>query len=73
MIFAIKPGEIFRPGKQPMKVRARSLFCYWAVRELGITMADLASKLNISQPAVSLSVRRGEKIASENGYVLMDE
>ncbi len=53
-IFAIKPEEIFQPGKQPVKVNARSLFCYWAVRELGLTMADLAPKLNISQPAVSM-------------------
>ncbi len=65
--------EIFQPGKQPVKVKARSLFCYWAVRELGFTMADLAPKLNISQPAVSMSTQRGEQIASENGYSLMDE
>ena len=55
------------------KVKARSLLCYWVVRELGFTMADLAPKLNISQPAVSMSARRGERIASENGYSLMDE
>ena len=72
-IFSIKPEEIFQPGKQPVKVKARSLFCYWAVRELGLTMADLAPKLNISQPAVSMSAQRGERIASENGYSLMDE
>ena len=72
-IFSIKPQEIFQPGKQPVKVKARSLFCYWAVRELGLTMADLAPKLNISQPAVSMSAQRGERIASENGYSLMDE
>ena len=72
-IFSIKPEEIFQPGKQPVKVKARSLLCYWAVRELGFTMADLAPKLNISQPAVSMSARRGERIASENGYSLMDE
>jgi REP-associated tyrosine transposase len=72
-IFSIKPEEIFKPGKQPVKVKARSLLCYWAVRELGFTMADLAPKLNISQPAVSMSARRGERIASENGYSLMDE
>jgi REP element-mobilizing transposase RayT len=72
-IFSIKPEEIFQPGKQPVKVKARSLFCYWAVRELGFTMADLAPKLNISQPAVSMSAQRGERIASENGYSLMDE
>jgi len=65
-IFSINPEEIFQPGKQPVKVKARSLFCYWAVRELGFTMADLAPKLNISQPAVSMSTQRGEQIASEN-------
>ncbi len=68
--------EIFQPGKQPVKVKARSFFCCWAVRELGFTMADLvpmAPKLNISQPAVSMSVQRGELTASENGYSLMDE
>ena len=72
-IFYIKPEEIFQPGKQPVKVKARSLFCYWAVREFGLTMAELAPKLNISQPAVSMSAQRGERIASENGYSLMDE
>lgn len=72
-IFSIKPEEIFKQGKQPVKVKARSLFCYWTVRELGFTMTDLAPKLNISQPAVSISVQRGERIVSENGYSLMDE
>jgi putative transposase len=72
-IFSVKPVEIFQPGKQPVKVKARSLFCYWAVRELGFTMADLAPKLNISQPAVSISAQRGERIALENGYSLMDD
>ena len=67
-IFSIDPEEKFQPGKQPIKVKAKSLFCYWAVRELGFTMADLASKLNITQPAVSMSTQRGEQIASENGY-----
>jgi len=36
-------------------------------------MADLAPKLNISQLAVSMSAWCGERIASENGYSLMDE
>jgi hypothetical protein len=72
-IYSIKPEEIFQPGKQPVKVKARSLFCFWAVRELGFTMANLAPKLNISQPAVSMSAQRGERIASENGYSLMGE
>ena len=46
-IFSIKPEKIYT-------WKARSLFCYWVVRELGLTVADLAPKLNISQPAVSM-------------------
>ena len=72
-IFSIYPEDIFKSGKQPLKVKARSLLCYWAVKELGFTMVDLASRLNVSQPAVSISVRRGEQIASENGYSIMDK
>jgi len=72
-IYPIKPEEIFQPGKQAIKVKARSLFCYWAVRELGFTMIALSLKLNISQPAVSLSVRRGELIALKNKYLLVDD
>ena len=72
-IFAIKPDEIFQPGKQPVKVKARSLLCYWAVMELGFTMVELASKLNISQPAVSICVQRGDRLTSEIGCSLVDK
>ena len=30
-VFAIEPLEIWKPGNQPLRVRARSLVCYWAV------------------------------------------
>ena len=69
-IFSIKPEEIFQPGKQPTKVKARSLLCHWAVRELGFTMTELAQKLKISQPSVSICVQRGERIAGEKDYSL---
>jgi hypothetical protein len=69
-LFGIEPNEIYTPGKQPSLVRARSLFCYWAVRELGISATALARKLNLSQPAISISVRRGEKIAREKDFDL---
>jgi hypothetical protein len=72
-IYSIEPDQIFRPGKQPTKVKARSLFSYWAVRELGFTMADLSLRLHISQPAVSICTQRGERIAAENGFLLIDE
>jgi hypothetical protein len=51
--------------EKPAIVRARSLFGYWAVRELGCTNRALAEKLGLTQSAVSISVRRGERIAAE--------
>jgi len=53
-------------------VQARSLFCYWAVRELGVSATALAEKLGLSHPAVSISVKRGEKVAKEKGYELLE-
>jgi REP element-mobilizing transposase RayT len=72
-IFSIDTKELFKPGKQPVKVKARSLLCFWATQELGISMTELAKKLRISQPAVSICTRRGERIAQDNGYSLVDE
>lgn len=59
-------------GNQPKKVRARSLFCYWAVRELGATTTCLAHRLGMTQPAISVAVSRGEKLAAEMGLRLQD-
>jgi len=59
---------VWNKGKNPAIVRARSLFCYWAVRELGCTNRALAEKLGLTQPAVSISVRRGERIAAELSF-----
>jgi hypothetical protein len=66
-LFGLEPVEIHLPGKSPAPVKARSLFCFWAVSELGMSATSLAKKLGISQPAVSISVKRGAKLASEMG------
>ena len=58
----ITPEEIFSKGKFKHLVRARSLLCFWAVRELGVSMASMARRLNISTAAVSKSVARGAEI-----------
>jgi hypothetical protein len=70
-LFGIEPNEIYTSGKQPSLVGARSLFCYWAVRELGISATALARKLKLSQPAVSISVKRGEKSARDKKFNLL--
>jgi len=52
-------------------VPARSVFCYWAVRELGVRETELARRLKLTQPAVSISVRRGEHIVQEKGLEIL--
>ena len=69
----MKPEEIMRSGKYRDVVSARSLVCYWANQELGITTTELAKKFNLSQTAISKSVRRGEIVAGENGFKLIDD
>jgi len=64
--------QIFLPGKERNRVKARSLYCYWAVRELGMSMSELSRKLELSLSGVSQSVGRGEKIAEEEGFCLID-
>ena len=64
-LFEIAPEDIYSPGKYKDRVKARSVLCYWAVRELGETQIELARKLGIKQPAVSAAVKRGEKLAKE--------
>jgi hypothetical protein len=72
-LFAIEPEQIFSAGKYPLISRARSLFCYWAVRELGLTATLLAGKFHLSQPAISMAVKRGENLAREGKYSLADK
>ncbi len=64
-IMGIDLGQVWAPGKQHKVVRARSLLCYWATSELGVSQVWLGRKLRLSQAAVSLSVARGLQIASQ--------
>ena len=41
--------------------------------ELVMSMTDLAKRLNLTQPAVSIAVQTGEKIARESQYQLIDD
>ena len=70
-VTGIGPEHIWAKGKQPETVQARSLLCYWACRELGMKTTDLAQSLSISQPSVSQSVRRGEKLCKDKGWRLI--
>ncbi len=61
-IMEMPEEDVWHEGKYKDIVRARSLLCYWAVRELGKTMTSMALRLNISTVAVGKSVARGADI-----------
>jgi hypothetical protein len=62
--------KVFSKGRQQKKVKARSLLCYWAVREAGISLRTLAKRLRVCDPGVGYAVERGEAIVQENHYEL---
>jgi REP element-mobilizing transposase RayT len=61
--------SILAKSQQSAVVAARSLLAYWAIRELGVTATLLAKRLGLTQPAISIAARRGERIAQERGLV----
>ena len=70
--FGVEKDVIYSKGRPKIQVAARSLLCYWAVRELGLTATKLAKRLGLTQPAVSYAVIRGELIAKESNYTLVE-
>jgi len=72
-VLGVDQEKIWAAGKHREIVQARSLLCYWAVRELGITMVSLARRLDQSVTAVGKAVIRGEKLARENNYLLLEK
>jgi len=70
-VLELKAAEVWSPGNQPLRVKARSLVCYWAVRELGMSGIKVGQSIGLSQSAVSRAVSRGEKIAQKMGVSLI--
>jgi len=69
-VLGMKPDEVFSKGRQDRKVKARSLLCFWAARELGMSHTALAKRLEMSLAGVGFSVERGESIAKKGSYSL---
>lgn len=72
-LYKISPEEIYRKGRQQVRMEARSLFCYWCARDLGLSLTDIAQALNMTPAGVGYAVRRGERLAIERRYRLKDE
>ncbi len=64
-LFHLRPKDLLVSSKQRHRVKARSLICFWAVKELGISSLVVASKLGIAQSSVTRAAIRGEQVALE--------
>jgi len=71
-LFDIEKEGLYSQTRKKSISEARSLFCYWCVRELGESMTSMAKLLGLSQPAVSYCVERGGLIAKKEKYDLLD-
>jgi hypothetical protein len=67
-LLEIDVSVVWSPGKYRHIVKARSLLCYWAVRDLGMSMTSLAKRLKLSLAAISQSLERGERLKKESSY-----
>jgi hypothetical protein len=66
-IFDIPQRDLMSPGKQPYRVKARSVLICWAVQELGMLTTEVGIRLGMSQSAVSRAAQRGRTIVEELG------
>jgi putative transposase len=70
-IFGLEAGDLYSPGKYERLIKPRSVFCYWAVRELGETATSLAKRIGLTQAGVSKAVLRGERVVKEMNLNLL--
>ncbi len=71
-LLEIEPQMLVGPCKERIIVKARAMVCYWAVSELGLSMTEVAGKLGIAVPTVSVAVKKGRQMVSNEGLLLAD-
>jgi hypothetical protein len=64
-MFSLSKQDIIKPGRQRQRVMARSVLCYWANRELGISGSELSQRLGLGQSSISRAIGRGEKLVND--------
>ena len=70
-LLGVSPEEVLEPGQRgKARVKARSLVCYWAAMELGMKQGELAKMLRLTQPAISMAIRRGAQLAGNQKFTL---
>ncbi len=71
-IYRIDREELYSKGRQKVRADARSVFCYWAVRELGVEGTQMAKRLHMSQPGVAYAVKKGEGIVRDTNLQMRE-
>ena len=71
-LLGIEKGELYSDSRRQAIAEARGLFCYWAVRELGCSLAEIGQALGRSGPGVGYAVQRGERLANQQKYKLIE-
>ena len=69
-LFKLPPTQLLGGKRNRAMTQARSLFCFWAVDQLGMTQSRLAQMFNQTPSAISHAVRRGRTLAETYGYRL---
>ncbi|MBN1626893.1 MAG: transposase [Deltaproteobacteria bacterium] len=71
-IFGIENKDLFSRSRIKARADARGLYCYWATRELGYALTEVARQLNFTTSGIVYAVMRGERLSKEFGYSLID-
>jgi len=71
-IFGIEEEQVVTAGKQPQRVRARSVLSYWAIRDLGLSATEVGRRLGLSKSAVSRAASRGQVLIADKSLTLED-
>ena len=69
-LLGIEVADIFSRSRQSTRVKARSLVCFWAARELGMSLSELSRAFGLSIPGISYAVARGEVLARDYDFKL---
>lgn len=70
-LYQIERGDLYSKSRQKIRAEARSVFCYWAVRELGVEGSHMANRLMMSQAGVAYAIKKGESIVKNNAIQMI--
>lgn len=67
---SLQPQSLIGASKEKSIAKGRALVCYWAARGLGMSMTEVANRLKIAVPTVSVAVQKGRQLVADEGLVL---